>query len=121
MFKYHILLFLAMSLIGAQKIHVSKDASRINHKTGVFRDAWFSQDKFLHFSVCAAIPGYAYHVSVCRLNKDENLGRVYSISITALIGIGKEIYDKKRSGHFSWKDLVWDGMGLTVGYFVFMR
>jgi len=83
-------------------------------------DTWFSQDKFLHFSACASITGLTYHVYVCRLKRDEDRGEVYSISLTALVGIGKEIYDKKKNGHFSWKDLFWDGLGLAAGYFVFI-
>jgi uncharacterized protein YfiM (DUF2279 family) len=55
------------------------------------------------------------------LGKDEKKGKIYSISITALISIGKEIYDKKKKGHFSWKDLFWDGLGLTVGYLLFIH
>ncbi len=84
-------------------------------------DAWVSQDKFLHFSACASIVGLSYHTLVCRLNRDENQSKVYSISFTALIGLGKEIYDKKKKGHFSWKDLCWDGAGLTFGYFAFIH
>lgn len=85
------------------------------------KDVWFSQDKFLHFSACAALPGLTYHLYVCRLKRDENVGKIYSVSITALFGIGKEIYDKKKKGHFSWKDLFWSGLGLAVGYFVFVH
>jgi uncharacterized protein YfiM (DUF2279 family) len=84
-------------------------------------DRWFSQDKFLHFSVCASIVGLSYHTLVCRLNRDENQGKIYSISFTALIGLGKEIYDKKKKGHFSYKDLCWDGAGLVIGYFAFIH
>ncbi|MGB9720426.1 MAG: hypothetical protein ACPL28_02955 [bacterium] len=87
-------------------------------KTG---DAWLSQDKFLHFSACASMVGLSYHTLVCRLNKNENQGKVYSISFTALIGLGKEIYDKKKKGHFSWKDLCWDGAGMAAGYFAFIH
>jgi len=84
-------------------------------------DTWFSQDKFLHFSACASITGLTYHVYVCRLKGDENRGEVFSISLTTAIGIGKEVYDKKKKGHFSWKDLFWDGLGLAAGYFVFVH
>ena len=52
-------------------------------------DSWFSQDKFLHFSACAAISGLTYHFYVNRLNKDEKTGKIYAVSITALIVIGK--------------------------------
>jgi uncharacterized protein YfiM (DUF2279 family) len=85
-------------------------------------DPWFSEDKFLHFSVSAALPGFSYYLYVRHLDKgNENSGKIYSISFTALIGISKEIYDKKKKGHFSWKDLFWDGVGLTIGYLVFLH
>ena len=85
------------------------------------KDQWFSQDKFLHFYFSASITGLTYHLYVCRLNKDEDAGKIYSVSITALLSLGKEIYDKKKKGHFSWKDLCWDGLGLAVGYFAFIH
>lgn len=84
-------------------------------------DQWFSQDKFLHFSACASIVGLSYHTLVCRLKKDEDTGKLYAFSLTAIIGLGKEFYDKKKKKYFSWKDLCWDGLGLTAGYFLFIH
>jgi uncharacterized protein YfiM (DUF2279 family) len=88
---------------------------------GSCTDGWFSQDKFLHFSACASITGLSYHTLVCRMHKDEDTGRIFSVSLTALVGLGKEIFDKKRGGLFSWKDLCWDGLGLAFGYFAFVH
>ena len=85
------------------------------------RDDWLSQDKFIHFSACASIVGLSYHTLACRLGKDENQSKVYSVSLTALVSVGKEIYDKKKKGYFSWKDLCWDGAGLLMGYFAFLH
>ncbi|MGQ9464184.1 MAG: hypothetical protein ACUVQ4_00545 [bacterium] len=84
-------------------------------------DQWFSQDKFLHFSACASIVGLSYHTLVCRLKKTEDTGKLYAVSLTAVIGLGKEFYDKKKKKHFSWKDLCWDGLGLAFGYFAFIH
>jgi len=84
-------------------------------------DPWFSQDKFMHFSLSAAIPGFTYYFYACQMNKNKNEGKIISISLTALIGIGKEIYDSKTKGHFAWKDIAWDGLGLAVGYFAFVK
>ncbi len=97
---------------------ISNDSLRI--KKVIYRDPWISPDKFLHFSACTAIPGLTYHLYVCRLKRDEHLGRVYAVSLTAVIGLGKELYDKKRKGQFSWRDLCWDGLGLLAGYFIFI-
>ncbi len=94
---------------------------RIEEPNRFLHDSWLSQDKFLHFSACASIVGLSYHTLVCRLNRDENQGKIYSISLTAIIGIGKEVYDKKKKKHFSWKDICWDGAGLMVGYFAFVH
>jgi len=115
--------------VHAQEIDSSKEPSsvaqharhRIAFSSKTVHDKWFSEDKFLHFSASAAISGFTYHVSLRHLDTCEKRGRIYSISLTALLGIAKEFYDKKKSGHFSWKDLFWDGVGLGVGYLVFVR
>ncbi|MDH4211979.1 MAG: hypothetical protein OEV79_11090 [candidate division WOR-3 bacterium] len=87
----------------------------------VISDSWFGEDKILHFSAGFAIPGLTYHFYVCRLDGDEQRGKVYAVSLTALLAFGKEFYDKKKKGHFSWKDLAWGGLGLAVGYFVLIN
>ncbi len=127
--KYCLLLGMIMCYAPAQDVHalnyISSTEAHGLHSTRqrpeTSRDKWLSQDKFLHFSACAAISGFAYHISVHRFEEDMHRGRVYSVSITALIGIGKELYDKKKKNHFSWKDLLWDGLGIGVGYLVFVR
>lgn len=84
-------------------------------------DPWFSEDKFYHLTACAAIPSLTFHLCTSYGNIDAARAKVYSVSATALIGISKEIYDKKKKNHFSWKDLFWDGAGLAIGYFLFIN
>lgn len=106
----------------ADSLTIKKEVlANIKTKVKPVGDKWFSQDKFLHAYFSASIPGLTYYVYTDRLKKDENLGKIYAISLTAIAGLGKEIYDKKRKGHFSWKDLCWDGVGLALGYFVFIH
>ncbi len=85
------------------------------------QDAWFSQDKFLHFSACAALPGLTYNLCVNQQGRDDGTGKVFAVSLTALVSVTKELYDKDKKQRFSWKDLVWDGLGLAVGYFLFVH
>jgi uncharacterized protein YfiM (DUF2279 family) len=101
-------------------IHIQQRLSKVS-LVKPSRDPWLSQDKFLHFSACAAIAGFTHHIYVYNFKKDENSGKIYSISLTGLVGLGKEIYDRKKKGQFSWKDLFWDGLGLTAAYFIFIR
>ena len=123
------ILVIVIWCVNAQEIDSLKEPSsrkqdarhRITFSSGAVHDKWFSEDKFLHFSASAAISGFTYYVSLRHLDASEKRGKVYSISLTALLGITKEFYDKKKNGHFSWKDLFWDGVGLGVGYLVFVR
>ena len=128
MLKRFVFFLVVCSVTSAQWIDVLHDSIAIQEAcyrsesvTQPVNDGWFSQDKFLHFSVSAVLPGLTYYLYAYRLKRDEGLGKMYSISITALFGLGKEIYDKKKKGHFSWKDLFWNGVGLTVGYLVFVH
>jgi uncharacterized protein YfiM (DUF2279 family) len=84
-------------------------------------DPWFSQDKFLHFYFSATITGLGYHVYADQLKRDDVEGRALSVSLTALVGLGKELYDKKKKNQFSWKDLAWDGLGIAAGFLLFIH
>lgn len=84
------------------------------------KDPWFSEDKFYHLSLSAAFSSLGYHLYTDYCDGNENNAKIYAITSTACIGICKELYDKKKKNHFSWKDLFWDGIGLTLGYLLFI-
>ena len=128
MLLYFLLMLNASPTTIAQNAHAYDDSvQRADSLTimpemkKVVSDPWFGQDKILHFSAGFAIPGLTYHFYTCRLNGDEQRGKVYAVSLTALLALGKEFYDEKKKGHFSWKDLAWGGLGLAIGYFVMIH
>ncbi len=84
-------------------------------------EPWFSRDKFLHFTASAALTGLSHHIYAARLHGDTRQAGIFSVSLTGLIAFSKELYDENRKGTFSWKDLFWDGLGIAVGYLVFIR
>ncbi|UCC12994.1 MAG: hypothetical protein JSW02_05565 [candidate division WOR-3 bacterium] len=84
-------------------------------------EPWFSRDKFLHFTASAALIGLSHHIYAARLHGDTEQAGIFSVSLTGLIAFSKELYDENQKGTFSWKDLFWDGLGIAVGYFVFIR
>lgn len=90
------------------------------HERGA-RDPWFSRDKFLHSVASAGLTGLMYHGYAVRFHGDIQQGGVFSVSLTGFIGLSKELYDRDRGRTFSWKDLVWDGLGIAIGYFMFVR
>lgn len=43
-----------------------------------------------------------------------------AISATVLVGIGKEVYDKLSYGLFSWKDILFDSIGIVLAVLIFL-
>ncbi|MEO0089117.1 MAG: hypothetical protein ABIK56_01120 [candidate division WOR-3 bacterium] len=87
----------------------------------IYKDNWFGEDKFFHFSVSFLLVGSSYHLLKCRLEKDKKSSVCFSLTSTLLIGIGKEIYDRKiKKEFFSYKDLLYDVIGIFCGYFLFI-
>jgi putative lipoprotein len=74
-------------------------------------DKWLSSDKAQHFLMSAFVQSTAF--SAIRLTKaSRNQSLAGATVISAGVGIGKELYDKKFGGDPSWKDLVADGAGI---------
>lgn len=128
MLKYLLLIVVAFPLLSVQYSPAQNDTVDQHDSLHIapemkkqMSDPWFARDKALHFSAGFAIPGLTYHFYVNRLNRDEQRGKVYAVSLTALLAVAKELYDKKKRGHFSWKDLAWSGAGLIAGYFIFVH
>lgn len=43
-----------------------------------------------------------------------------AIIATVLVGIGKEVYDKISYGLFSWKDILFDSIGIVLAVLIFL-
>ncbi len=82
-------------------------------------DPWFSEDKILHFYFSASLAGLVYHLTTDQANQEAGPSRIIAISVTSLVGVGKEIFDRQQKKVFSWKDLAWDALGIATGCLVF--
>lgn len=78
------------------------------------RDPWFGRDKLLHFVASAAIQGTAH--AVLRAN-GADYGRASrgAAIVTLTVGVSKEVWDHRRGGDASWRDLTWDAAGGATG------
>ena len=76
------------------------------------RDPWFGMDKVKHFFMTAFVQSVSY--STLRLtNADHRSSMIGATAVSAGFGIGKELFDRRRGGVFSTRDLVWDAAGAT--------
>jgi putative lipoprotein len=77
------------------------------------RDSWFGADKLKHFFVAAFAQSVAYSaLQAARVRHDRALAGAWAA--TAAASVGKELYDRRTSGSFSVRDLVWDAAGAGV-------
>jgi uncharacterized protein YfiM (DUF2279 family) len=75
-------------------------------------DAWLGADKFKHAAMSYTVTSFAFAAT------DNDAA---AIATGAAAGILKEIYDRRQSQRFSFRDLVWDAFGIALGYAVFKQ
>jgi len=77
------------------------------------RDHWFGADKLKHFFVAAFTQSVAYSaLQAARVRHDHALAGAWGV--TAAVSVAKEIHDRRTTGLFSVRDLVWDAAGAGV-------
>lgn len=83
----------------------------------VIRDDWFGSDKGKHLMFSTLLTLSTQYLLVQKTDATEANALPLSIGTTALIGLGKEVYDRTRghSHYFSRKDLVADAAGILIG------
>ena len=85
-------------------------------------DNWFGQDKAKHFLLSALLTGAVSHYAYYDHHQTREESRNIAVAFVFTLGIGKEMKDRQRpSGYFSWKDLVFDVLGIAVGIGVLNR
>jgi len=73
-------------------------------------DGWFSSDKAKHFFTSAFVQSVSFStLRATGLRSNPSLAG--ASAITAAIGVSKEVYDLRKAGDPSRKDLVWDALG----------
>jgi uncharacterized protein YfiM (DUF2279 family) len=74
-------------------------------------DGWFSGDKAKHFFTSAFLESFTFSaIRATHVSKETAL--ISASAVTAGVGIGKELYDRKFGGDPSFKDLTADGAGI---------
>ena len=74
------------------------------------RDGWFGPDKLQHFFTSAFVQSLGYGV-LRRAGADNSPAIAGASVVTAFVGMGKEVHDRRTKGDFSVRDLAWDVAG----------
>ncbi|MBN1698039.1 MAG: hypothetical protein JW881_11035 [Spirochaetales bacterium] len=84
------------------------------------KDEWFGMDKFWHWLFSFSLTGSAYQFFHHQLHIADPEAAAVSLSSAFTLGILKECYDLWTYDLFSYKDLIYDILGIATGYVVFI-
>ena len=80
-------------------------------------DAWIAEDKVKHAAMSFAVTAF---VQAGVRSADVQTGTAVPIAaaVAGIVGIGKEVHDRRKGGSFSVRDLAWDAAGIIAGVLV---
>ncbi|HKG96032.1 MAG TPA: hypothetical protein VKA84_29230 [Gemmatimonadaceae bacterium] len=83
-------------------------------------DSWWGPDKIKHFFMSAFVQSVSY--SALRLTRlDRGPSIAGATVVTAAVGVGRELHDRRTKGLFSVPDLAWDAAGAGAASLVLSR
>ncbi len=97
----------------------NKSKKTVIKSNTIKEDKWLGWDKFGHFFISGFLSGTSYSIYHKSFNNDKESSILFSSSFTLSLGVGKEINDmKKPQNKFSYKDLIFDLMGISFGLII---
>ena len=73
-------------------------------------DHWFGADKLKHFFVAAFTQSVSYS-ALQAAHAKHGQAMTGALAVTAVVSVAKELHDRRTTGLFSVRDLVWDAAG----------
>jgi uncharacterized protein YfiM (DUF2279 family) len=84
------------------------------------RDHWFGADKLKHFLVAAFTQTVTYSaLQAAKVRHEPALAT--ATAVTAVVSVAKEVRDRRTTGLFSLRDLVWDAAGAGAATLLITR
>lgn len=88
----------------------------------VKEDNWIGWDKFGHFFVSGFLTGASYSIYHKNFNNDKESSVCFAGILTLGAGVGKEVSDSRKPRNiFSYKDLIFDILGISAGLLIAMN
>ena len=119
--SFFILLILLFSCSLADTVN-QQDSVGIGRAKTKPVDKWWGRDKAKHFLVSAFLAGACYKICHDEFHNKDEPSLCFSAGFTFSLGLAKEIHDETNPPkRFSYKDLVYDLLGIGVGLLIVTR
>ena len=83
-------------------------------------DRWFGPDKLQHFFTSAFVQSAGFGL-LRRAGAEQGTAITGASVVTAFVGVGKEVHDRRTKGEFSVRDLAWDAAGAGSASLLLVR
>lgn len=84
------------------------------------KDHWFGADKLKHFFLAAFTQTVTYSaLQAAKVGRAPALAS--ATAVTAAVSVAKEVHDRRTTGLFSLRDLVWDAAGTGAATWLISR
>jgi putative lipoprotein len=83
-------------------------------------DAWFGPDKLQHFFTSAFVQSLGYG-TLRKAGAPHGGALAGATAGSAVLGVGKEVHDRRTRGEFSLRDLAWDAAGAGAATVLLVR
>lgn len=117
-----IVIFLSLLLFSVcqQTFALGKNKSHgPENKVNKVEDKWLGWDKAGHFLISGFLAGSAYSIYHQSFDNDKESSIYFASIFTLSLGVGKELSDmRKPKDKFSYKDLIYDILGISAGLFI---
>lgn len=80
-------------------------------------DPWLSPDKAKHFFVSVFVESLSFS-ALRAMHASQRASLVGAAGVTAVVSVGREVYDYYHPGTPSLKDLTWDAAGIGAATIV---
>jgi uncharacterized protein YfiM (DUF2279 family) len=104
------------------KFNIKRNFSVQGESNKMVPDRWFAIDKVYHLVVSFSLVGSTYHLLANRIGVRKSYSTAETFAVVFGLGVAKELYDASLPyEHFSYRDLIFDILGISLGYLVFIH
>jgi len=117
--KYILILLCFFIFWNTVTIGYALDKQKSHRTEKKVKDKWLGWDKAGHLLISAFLAGSSYSIYYKSFDNDKKSSIYFASVFTLSLGAGKEISDmKKPKDRFSYKDLVFDVLGISAGILI---
>jgi putative lipoprotein len=94
-------------------LHLTLGLNLLFAQAAVARDSWFGVDKIKHFFLSAFVTSVSYS-AIQAAGANRKTAMTGAVGASLAVGVAREVYNRRTTKLFSFKDLAWDAAGTAA-------